>query len=120
MKKILIVEDEQDVRNILKSALERQKQFIVDTAEDGEEAIQKIQDSTPDLIVLDLMLPKINGEELLKLIRKNFKTLNTPVIVSTVEKQTSSLVNLMNLGATDYLAKPYNIEELLRTVDIYV
>ena len=120
MKKILVVEYEPDVCNILKSALERQKEFIVDIAADGEEALKKIQDSTPDLIVLDLAMPKISGEELLKLIRSNFKTLNTPVIVSTVEKQTASLVNLMNLGATDYLSKPYDIKELLRAVEIYI
>ena len=120
MKNILVVDDELDVLNVIKSSLERQREFSVDIAKDGEEAIKKLENSTPDLIILDLVMPKINGEQLLTLIRKNFKTSNTPVIVSTVRRETSSLVNLMNLGATDYLMKPYDIKELNRLISLYL
>lgn len=120
MKRILVVDDEPDILNTLKSGLERQKSFVVETAENGEEAWKKVQEAAPDLIVLDLFMPKLSGEELLKLIRKNFKTLDTPVIVSTVRRETSSLVHLMNLGATDYLMKPYDIRELNRLIEMYI
>lgn len=120
MKKVLVVDDEPDILASLKSSLERQQGFKVDTAVDGEEALKKILAGTPDIIVLDLMMPKINGEDLLRLIRKNFKTMDTPVIISTVRRETSSLVNLMNLGATDYLMKPYDAKELSRLVNRYI
>ncbi len=120
MKRVLVVDDEPDVLKVLKSNLERLEKLEVDIASDGEEALKKIQDTTPDMIILDLIMPKISGEELLKLIRKNFKTMDTPVIISTVQKETASLVNLMNLGATDYLTKPYDIKELIRTVNVYL
>lgn len=120
MKRILVVDDEPDVLSSLKSGLERQETFVVETAQNGEEAWQKVQDSAPDLIVLDLFMPKLSGEDLLKLIRKNFRTMDTPVIISTVRRETSSLVHLMNLGATDYLMKPYDIKELNRLIEAYI
>lgn len=121
MKRILVVDDEPDVLSALKASLERQLEYEVDTAGDGEEALKKLENATPpDLIILDLIMPKISGEELLKIIRKNYKTMNTPVIVSTVRRETSALVNLMNLGATDYLMKPYDIKDLNRVVGTYV
>jgi DNA-binding response OmpR family regulator len=120
MKRILVVDDEPDILNALKASLERQLDYEVDTAGDGEEALKKLEKSTPDLIILDLIMPKINGEDVLRMIRKNYKTMNTPVIVSTVRRETSALVNLMNLGATDYLMKPYDIKDLNRVVGIYI
>ena len=120
MKKILVVDDERDVLDVLKSTLERQGEFKVAVAQDGEEALKILEDETPDLIILDLVMPKISGDQLLRLIRKNFKTQDTPVIVSTVKREISSLVDLMNLGATDYLMKPYDIQELNRTISMYI
>ena len=120
MKRILVVDDEPDVLGAIKSSLERLQEFKVDTAKDGEEALKSLEKSTPDLIVMDLIMPKINGEELLKRIRKDFKTAHTPVIVSTVRRETASLINLMNLGATDYLMKPYDIKELSKAISSYI
>lgn len=120
MKKILIVDDEPDVLGALKSTLERQQEYAIDVADNGEEALKKLQDSTPDLIILDLFMPKISGDELLKLIRGNLKTQDTPVIISTVRRELSSMVNLLNLGATDYLTKPYDIRELTDTIHRYI
>lgn len=120
MKRILIVDDEPDILEVLKSSLERQKDLSVDVACDGEEALKKLGPEAPDLIILDLALPKMTGEELLKLIRNNFKTSDTPIVISTVARQVSSLINLLNLGATDYLIKPYDIKELTETIHRYV
>ena len=118
-KRILVVDDEADVLDALKSSLERQD-FKVALAQDGEEALKKLESESPDLIILDLIMPKLSGEELLKLIRKNLKTMDTPVIVSTVRRETSTLVNLMKLGATDYLMKPYDIKELSKIINVYI
>ncbi len=120
MRRILIVDDEPDVLHALKSTLERQKDFKVSVARDGEEALQMISIETPDLVVLDLVMPKIGGEQLLQFIRKDAKTATTPVIVSTVKRETSSLVNLMNAGATDYLMKPYDVRDLLKVINTYI
>lgn len=120
MKKVLIVDDEPDILDALKSTLERRQEFKVTIAKDGEEALQVLEKESPDLILLDLVMPKISGDELLKLIRKNLKTMDTPVIISTVRRETSSLVNLLNLGATDYLMKPYNIQELTEAINRYI
>ncbi len=120
MKKILVVDDEPDVRDVLKSTLERQGEFQVEVAADGEEALESIEKEPPDLIILDLVMPKISGDALLRLIRKNFKTQETPVIVSTVKRELAYMVELMNLGATDYLMKPYDLQELNRTISMYI
>jgi two-component system OmpR family response regulator len=120
MKKILIVDDEIDVLKALKSSLERQENFKVSTARNGEEALKDVEKEAPDIIVLDLMMPKMSGEELLALLRKNMKTMDTPVIISTVRRETASLINLMNLGATDYLMKPYDVRELIKLINTYI
>lgn len=120
MKSILIVDDETDVLFALKSSLERHKEFKVTIASDGEEALKVLENDTPDLIVLDLVMPKITGQDLLKLIRQNIKTIGTPVIISTGNRETATMVDLMNLGATDYLMKPYDIKELTKTINTYI
>ena len=117
---ILVVDDEPDVLEALKSSLERTRNIKVATAKDGEEALQILENESPDLVVLDLVMPKINGEEFLKRMRKDHKTEKTPVIISTVKRETSSLVHLMNLGATDYLMKPYDIKELTDVINTYI
>lgn len=119
-KRILIVDDELDILEVVKSGLERSKFFEVLSAKDGQDALEKIAAESPDLIVLDVMMPKVSGDEVLKKIRENIKTMDIPVIVSTVNHDVSSLVKFMNLGATDYLIKPYDIQELSRLISTYI
>jgi len=90
------------------------------SAKDGQDALAKIEAESPDLIVLDVMMPNISGDEVLKRIRENIKTMDIPVIVSTVNHDISSLVKFMNLGATDYLIKPYDIKELSQLISTYL
>jgi DNA-binding response OmpR family regulator len=123
LKKILIVDDEPDILKSLKDALERRyRDFRISVASDGQEALKKIQEEAqaPDLIILDLVMPRLSGEELLPILRKNDKTAGIPIIISTVRRETSSLVNLMEMGATDYLMKPYDVRELFRVVQTYL
>lgn len=111
-KKILIVEDDKEISNLVKRNLE-QENFKVFTAFDGEEALHVFDDKTIDLILLDLMLPKMNGMEFLKKIRE---TSFVPIlIISAKESDTDKSLGL-GFGADDYISKPFSITELTARV----
>lgn len=105
---ILIVEDEHKLRDMTAQHL-RQDGFNVALAADGEEAMQQWQEIKPDLIVLDLMLPKISGWDILKKIRQKN---NTPVIVLTARADEVDKLLGLELGADDYITKPFSPREL--------
>lgn len=112
MKKILIVDDEKPISDIVKFNLEKEG-FEVVTAYDGEEALQKVEEENPDLIVLDLMLPKIDGLEVCREVRK---TRDTPIIMVTAKDQEIDKVLGLELGADDYVTKPFSNRELVARV----
>ena len=114
MKNILIIEDEKKIRRYLQLELEHEK-YSVDTAQDGEEGIEKFKNNFYDIILLDLMMPKFSGEEVCKIIRK---TSNIPIIVLTAKDQTLNKVELLDRGADDYLTKPFEIEELFARIRV--
>ena len=111
--KILLVEDTQQLNKAL-STLLRRNSYTVDSAFDGEEALLYIRDYKYDLIILDIMLPKIDGLDVLRNIRRN--KINTPVILLTAKSTIEDKVLGLDLGADDYLPKPFNTEELLARV----
>ncbi len=113
MKNILLVEDEKKVSKFIKQGLEEEG-FIVDTAFNGEEGYVKSQDSKFNLILLDVMLPKMDGFEVLEKIREN--KIHTPVLMLTAKDTLSDKVTGLNLGADDYLTKPFAFEELLARI----
>ncbi len=108
--RILLVEDHKPLSRALKRGLEEEG-FAVDLAEDGEEADFKARSSTYDVVVLDLMLPKIDGLTLLKSWRKD--QIKTHILVLTAKDTTEDKVKGLDLGADDYLTKPFQLEELL-------
>lgn len=108
--KILIVDDEPEIIHQLKNALECQL-YMVDTALDGEEALDKIFDNAYDLILLDIMLPKVDGLTLLSEIRKG--NITTPVLMLTARDSVEDKIKGLDSGADDYLAKPFSIAELM-------
>ena len=108
MKNILVIEDEKKIRRYLQLELEHEK-YSVDTAQDGEEGLEKFKNNFYDIILLDLMMPKLSGEEVCKIIRH---TSNIPIIVLTAKDQTLNKIELLDMGADDYLTKPFEIEEL--------
>lgn len=121
MRKLLIVDDELEVRRALKSSLERHEEFSVSVAKDGQEAMEILEkDGVPDMVVLDLVMPRLGGEEVLKKIKGHDKWGTTPVVISTVRRETATLMRLMEMGATDYIMKPYNIQELRRVINNYI
>jgi len=107
-KRLLVVDDEPVLLKGLKYSLE-QENYEIDTAVDGEEAFDKAQNEEYDLIILDLMLPKMNGLEVCKKIREKSMV---PIIILTAKGEDSSKVLGLEYGADDYLTKPFNVLEL--------
>jgi two-component system OmpR family response regulator len=107
--RILIVEDEPDLLRGLAKAL-REEGYAVDTAPDGEEGLFKAAETAYDAIVLDVMLPKLNGFEMLEKLREKKRT---PVLMLTARNRTPDRVRGLDSGADDYLAKPFDLDELL-------
>ncbi len=110
METILIVEDDPAMLRGLKDNFEF-KGYRVLTAADGEAGLNAALDKKPDLILLDIMLPKINGYEVCRLIRQ--EKLDMPIIMLTAKGEESDIVLGLNLGADDYVTKPFSIKELL-------
>jgi DNA-binding response OmpR family regulator len=108
--KILIVDDEQSLLDQLKRALEGQR-YMVETAMDGEQALDKLFEIPFDLIILDIMLPKRDGLSVLREIRKDGMT--TPVLMLTARGEIGDKIKGLDLGADDYLPKPFSLDELL-------
>ena len=113
MKKILIVEDEKDMVTGLKFNLEA-RDYTVITAYDGDAGYQKALDEEPDLVILDLMLPKRNGYEVCKLLKEEVPDL--PIIMLTAKSQEAEIVTGLELGADDYITKPFSVLELLARI----
>ena len=107
--RVLIVEDDSGIADFLQLELEHEG-FDVLHAEDGRKALELFESGAPDIILLDIMLPKLNGLEVLRRIRK---TSRVPVIMLTARGDTLDKVSGLDSGADDYLAKPFEIEELL-------
>ena len=107
--RVLIVEDDSGIADFLQLELEHED-FEVLHAEDGRKALELFESGAPDMILLDIMLPKLNGLEVLRRIRK---TSRVPVIMLTARGDTLDKVSGLDSGADDYLAKPFEIEELL-------
>jgi DNA-binding response OmpR family regulator len=110
--KILIVDDEKKIVDIVKAYLEKEN-YLVFVAHDGAAALEMVNDANPDLIVLDLMLPKISGWDVCRQLRRNS---NVPIIMLTARDEVSDKIVGLELGADDYITKPFNPSELVSRV----
>ena len=115
-KKILAVDDERHIVRLIQVNLERAGYQVI-TAYDGREALKKIEQEHPDLVVLDVMMPYMNGLETMKQIRSNPKTHSLPVIMLTAKAQDQDAFRGYEYGADIYLTKPFNPVELLTFVN---
>lgn len=113
--KILVIEDEEDIAELVSYNLKKEG-FIVDISHDGEIAYKTIQKNFYDLIILDLMLPGINGIELCKLIRNNPLTSSLPIIMLTAKTEETDRIIGLELGADDYITKPFSPRELIARI----
>lgn len=111
-KKILVVEDEKSISDIIKYNLEKEG-FGVVTAYDGEEALSQVKAEDPDLILLDVMLPKLDGFSVCKQVRE---TNTVPIIMLTAKEEEVDKVLGLELGADDYMTKPFGMRELLARI----
>ena len=111
--KLLLVEDTIQLNRALSTLLKRNS-YLVDSAFDGEEALLFLKDYTYDVIVLDIMLPRIDGLEVLKRARSN--GIQTPIILLTAKSTVEDKITGLDLGADDYLPKPFSTEELLARI----
>lgn len=111
-EKILLVEDEKTLAKALKFSLEKEG-FMVDVAYDGEEALQALSQETPDLLILDLMLPKVDGYEVCRRLRRKS---DLPIIMLTARNEDIDKILGLELGADDYMTKPFNTRELLARI----
>ena len=109
---ILLIEDEEKIARFMELEL-KYEGFDVAIASDGEEGYKKFSNEKFDLIILDLMLPKLNGLELCKKIKK---TSDIPIIMVTAKSDVADIVNGFEIGADDYLTKPFNMEELIARI----
>ena len=109
--RLLIVEDDIDIANMLKIFFNG-FQYEVDVALRGAEALEKTRQNLPHLIVLDIMLPDIDGFEVCRILRTNIRTSHVPIIFLTQKDERSDKLQGLELGADDYITKPFDIEEL--------
>jgi two-component system alkaline phosphatase synthesis response regulator PhoP/two-component system response regulator VicR len=114
-KKILAVDDEKHIVRLVQVNLERQGYEVI-TASDGKEALQKVEDERPDLVVLDVMMPYMDGFEVLQNLRRNPSTREIPVIMLTAKAQDADVFKGWQSGVDCYLTKPFNPMELIAFV----
>ncbi len=114
-KYILVVDDESDLVELVSYNLKKEG-FAVDSASDGEKALEKIRKGTYSLVILDLMLPGIQGIELCRIIRNDPKTVNLPIIMLTAKGEEVDRIIGLEMGADDYMSKPFSPRELVARV----
>ncbi len=117
MKKILIIEDEYTVRESIKELLTGSN-YNAFSASDGFEGLQLAEEIKPDLIICDILMPRFNGYEVIKKLKETRKLAAIPFIFLTAKAEMTDLRNGMNMGADDYVTKPYKASELLNAIEV--
>ena len=110
--RVLVIEDEQDIAALIKHALERSGDAQVDVVGSGDTALRAVADTAPDLVILDINLPVVSGTEVCRVMRARPDTANTPIIMLTARTSEADRVAGLDLGADDYVTKPFSLREL--------
>ena len=110
--RVLVVEDEQDIAGLIKHTLERSGDASVEVVGRGDEALRSITGRIPDLVILDLNLPVLSGDEVCRILRQREETRQLPIIMLTARTSESDRVAGLDLGADDYVTKPFSLREL--------
>lgn len=119
MSKILVVDDAKNILLVLRMSLEKAGYEVI-TAMDGITALEKAQEMDPDLILLDILIPKMNGFLVFEALKDETKTAETPVIFISAKAEDEDLEKARKLGAADFLIKPVKQDQLLETVEKYL
>jgi DNA-binding response OmpR family regulator len=110
--RVLVVEDEQDIAGLIKHTLERSGDGQVEIVSSGDAALRAVTERTPDLVILDLNLPVLSGTEVCRILRGRPATANLPIIMLTARTGEADRVTGLDLGADDYVTKPFSLREL--------
>jgi two-component system, OmpR family, alkaline phosphatase synthesis response regulator PhoP len=110
--RVLVVEDEQDIAGLIKHTLERSGDASVEIVGRGDEALRAIAGRPPDLVILDLNIPVLSGDEVCRILRQRVETRQLPIIMLTARTSESDRVAGLDLGADDYVTKPFSLREL--------
>jgi two-component system alkaline phosphatase synthesis response regulator PhoP len=110
--RVLVVEDESDIAGLIKHTLERSGDAAVEIAGRGDEALRSIAARLPDLVILDLNLPGLGGDDVCRMLRQRSETANLPIIMLTARTSETDRVAGLDLGADDYVTKPFSLREL--------
>jgi diguanylate cyclase (GGDEF)-like protein len=116
---ILVADDEPVNRALIQRRLEREGYRVL-TAQNGSEAVEKTRDALPDLVILDVMMPEMDGMDACRLIKEDEKTRDIPIIFLSARDETEMKVSGLTLGANDYISKPFKAEELLARVRVAI
>lgn len=116
-KKILIVEDDQHIRKLL-NILIRKDDVEIDEAVEGNEARKKLEDNRYDLVILDIMMPNVDGFSILKELREKSATAQLPVIVVTAKTEDKDLMKGYSMGANYYITKPFEPQDLIHSIEL--
>jgi DNA-binding response OmpR family regulator len=114
--RVLVVEDEQDIAGLIKHALERSGEMQASIVASGEAALRAVSEQPPDIVILDLNLPVVSGTEVCRILRSKPATANIPIIMLTARTAESDRVAGLDLGADDYVTKPFSLRELAARV----
>jgi DNA-binding response OmpR family regulator len=115
-RRVLVVEDEQDIAGLIKHALERSGQGTVEIVSTGDAALRAVTEQPPDLVILDLNLPVLSGTEVCRILRGRPSTANIPIIMLSARTAETDRVSGLDLGADDYVTKPFSLRELAARV----
>lgn len=113
---ILVIEDDKSVRTLVSKSLTA-RGYMVETCDDGLEGLTKLERTRPDLIIVDIMMPRLDGMTFVKAIKGNKNTSPIPIIFLTANNDPKSMIAGINLGAKHYVTKPFQIEDLLGKVE---
>ncbi|MBF0494664.1 MAG: response regulator [Candidatus Omnitrophica bacterium] len=116
VRRVTIIDDEKEFVNILKEFLER-KNFVVSSAHDGISGLELILKGKPDIVLLDLSMPGMDGRDVLRKVRQNEETKNTPIIILSAKDEPFEQEYGMELGASAYITKPYSVHGLMKKID---
>ena len=119
MKKVLVVEDHPDMRELLLWQMELMG-FLAIPAKHGKEAVEKALKEKPNLILMDIMMPGMDGREATRILRSNPETQNIPILAATVLFRESDLKSCIDAGCNDYLVKPFTFQELQGKIQEYI
>jgi len=116
MDRILIIEDDADIALSIKYSMERDGSYVVAVAGDGESGIAEARRTVPDLVLLDLNLPGMDGVEVCRVLRREASTADIPIVMLTARVQEQDKIGGLDVGADDYITKPFSVKELVARV----